>query len=335
MSFSLMTLSLRLFLFLCTTAALQHNITVDDTNPAITYDGPGWASDDDPGHSTYNWYNDTLHSTCASQSSSPNSTATFHFTGVAIYFMAWPCSAFNYTTIILDGGAPVTVYTDPGDLTTDRPVLWSATGLSNGPHAIINSAVNYSGVVDAFIYTVDEPDEVPQAPTGFENVFVSAETFSFIGDWTNLTDALPSCVQSSHLRTTSDSNATFSFNFTGNELFLNTVPSTSDGQLSLSINDGAPEVFNLTAAGSASCALIDLNVTSLVTRSVQQRDGASNVQNKLIGKRTAGTVTVDGATYQKEASSGKKSSAAHLHDRSVLSFSIILAALLASCKLIA
>ncbi|KAJ7073841.1 hypothetical protein C8F01DRAFT_1271752 [Mycena amicta] len=209
-----------LFLFhvLWTVAAVQRNITVDDTDPGITYAGPGWTSYYDPEHFIFNWYNGTLHSTCAGQSSSANSTATFHFTGVAIYFMAWPCSAFSYTTIILDGGAPVTVYTDPGDLLGDRPVLWSATGLSNGPHTIVNSAVNYSGEVDAFIYTVDEPDQVPPAPPGSENVFISTDAFSFSGDWSNSTDSLPSCVQSSHLRTTSDSNAIFSFNFTGTPL---------------------------------------------------------------------------------------------------------------------
>ncbi|KAJ7073806.1 hypothetical protein C8F01DRAFT_3123 [Mycena amicta] len=299
-----MTFIPTLFLFLCTAAALQHNITVDDTDSAITYDGPGWTSYN-PQNSSFNSYNGTLHSTCAGQSSSPNSTATFHFTGVAIYFMAWPCSAFNYTTIILDGGEPVTVYTDPDDLTTDRPVLWSATGLSNGPHTIVNSAVNFSGEVDAFIYTVDEPDQVPPAPAGSENVFVSAEAFTFAGNWTNSTDSLPSCAQSTQLATTSDSNATFSFNFTGNQLFLNTVPSTYGGQLSLSINDGDPEVFDLTADSDSACALIELNVTSLATRSVRKRDDTSNVQNKLIGKSLSGTNALDGATYRQQTSGGQ------------------------------
>jgi hypothetical protein len=130
-------------------------------------------------------------------------------------------------------------------------------------------------------------------------------------------------VKSKQLRTTSVANSTFSFNFTGtsliwafihypnahgtllgNELFLNTLASASGGKLSLSINDDAPEVFDTTAP-TASCALLNLNVTALVKRSLLQRADSSSAeaQNQCVGKSVSGTTALDGVTYVFEISS--------------------------------
>jgi hypothetical protein len=100
-------------------------------------------------------------------------------------------------------------------------------------------------------------------------------------------------------------NSTFSFNFTGTHLvpqensflgctylshtpgdflFLNTLTSSTNGELSLSINGGDPEIFDTTAP-TASYALLNLNVTSLVKRSLERRNGSAvDVQNQCVGK---------------------------------------------------
>ncbi|KAJ7846017.1 hypothetical protein B0H13DRAFT_2363290 [Mycena leptocephala] len=175
-------------------------------------------------------------------------------------------------------------------------------------------------------YTVEEPDDAPPAPAGSTNVFLSADTFTYSGGWTNPTDPVPNCVKSGHVHVASVINSTFSFNFTGNilttwvmcfvaddpntlgdELFLNTLASSTGGQLALSINGEDPEVFG-TSAPTASCALLNLNVTALVRRSLgPRRDSAQSAeaQNQCTGKAVSGTPAIDGATYRK-ASSGTR-----------------------------
>ncbi|KAJ6591281.1 hypothetical protein DFH09DRAFT_197632 [Mycena vulgaris] len=310
MSFRLLASTFTLCLFATIALGLQRNITVDDTDPAISYAGSGWkffsvSDSESAAQFTGLEYNGTVHRTCGSQS--PTGTATFKFTGVAIYYSAWFCLGWNFTTITLDGGDPIVVPTTASHDSSDfNHAVWAMTGLSNSPHTIVNSALPpaggpgdvslWAGGLDEFIYTVGEPDDVPPPPAGFKNVFLSADAFSYSKGWTNSSASLPSCVQSSQVHTTSIDNSTFSFNFTGDELFLNTLVSPSGGQLSLSINGGEPEVFDTTAP-AASCALLNLNVTALVKRSImQRRDGDSNAQNRCSGKST-GTNGLDAVTY--------------------------------------
>jgi hypothetical protein len=83
----------------------------------------------------------------------------------------------------------------------------------------------------------------------------------------------------------------------GDSLFLNFLASPSGGVLELSINSGAFETFNITAP-AASCALVSLNVTSLVKRSrVRRGDAAIDAQNQCTGKCVSDTTAIDGATY--------------------------------------
>jgi hypothetical protein len=166
-------------------------------------------------------------------------------------------------------------------------------------------------------YTVDEPDDVPPAPPGAQNVFISADKFAYSEGWVNSTDPVPSCVKSGHVHQSSTLNSTFSFNFTGthlvpqeslllrmhvshtpgDSLFLNTLTSSTNSKLSLSINGGDPEIFDTTAP-TASCALLNLNVTSLVKRSLERRNGSEvDVQNQCVGKTVSGTTAIDGVTY--------------------------------------
>ncbi|KAJ7938646.1 hypothetical protein B0H13DRAFT_1851590 [Mycena leptocephala] len=262
-------------------AALR-NITVDPTDPAITYAGNDWTLvpnvlGNDPGG----------------------------FSGPGA----------NLTTIALDDGPPIVLDLGGRNPASDS-VVWGMSELTNGSHTFVDSATGGSGEVGGFIYTVEEPDAVPQPPAGTKNVFLSADAFNYSDNWANSTDPVPSCINSGHVHTTSTVNSTFSFNFTGTptrlvfaaaindrdvageELFLNTLGSTTGGMLSLSINDGPPEVFALTAP-AMSCALFNLNATALVKRSLARRGGSvADVQNQCTGKSVAGTTAIDGATYR-------------------------------------
>ncbi|KAJ7873658.1 hypothetical protein B0H14DRAFT_2569672 [Mycena olivaceomarginata] len=181
-------------------------------------------------------------------------------------------------------------------------VVWAMTGLSNGPHTIVNSnSAITNGELDAFIYTVQEPDDVPPAPAGSTNVFLSADAFTYSEGWANSTGPVPSCIKSGHVHTASVVNSTFSFNFTGDQLFLNMLASSSGGQLALSINDEEPQTFSTTAP-TDSCALLNLNVTTLLKRSLARRGAnATAAENRCTGKTVSGQPAIDGATRVSEA----------------------------------
>ncbi|KAJ7261622.1 hypothetical protein C8J57DRAFT_1634705 [Mycena rebaudengoi] len=300
--------------------AAQRNITVDDNHPAISYAGSGWET-----LTPSSAYNRTSHQACQCFSNS-SSTATFNFTGNAIYYLASDFGFhYNTTRIILDGGNPETIDLTPLKRSSSPLTLWARTDLANGPHTIVVAAgEGFSAQVDALMYTIAQPDEVPPAPAGTQNVFLSADTFRFSDGWETSTDGLQSCVKSKQLRTTSVANSTFSFNFTGNELFLNTLASASGGKLSLSINDDAPEVFDTTAP-TASCALLNLNVTALVKRSLLQRADSSSAeaQNQCVGKSVSGTTALDGVTYRHASSGDRK------YDRSMLPLMLVVVVILA------
>ncbi|KAF7366012.1 hypothetical protein MVEN_00477100 [Mycena venus] len=292
------TVILALFCAVTAVLAAQRNITVDDTDPAILYTGSGWHTDTEP-----TAINGSVHTTC--NSSSTDARATFNFTGVAIYYLPPPlivCSPT--TTLILDDGAPISFNVTSPDGT--KPAIWGVTNLSNGPHTIVNAGLNPDVArVDAFMFTVDNPDSVPPAPAGFKNVFLSADNFVYSDGWTNSTSPVPSCVESGHVAQTSTINSTFSFNFTGEILFLNTLTSSSGGMLSLSINGGEPEVFDTSGGPDDSCVLLSLNVTSLMKRNFAPRANPDiNKQNNCIAKCVSGEPRVVNAQFQAPSSGG-------------------------------
>ncbi|KAJ7733943.1 hypothetical protein B0H16DRAFT_157779 [Mycena metata] len=139
--------------------ATQHNITVDDTNPSISYTGTGWHREAIGAE-----LEGSLHTTCGR--ASEGSSATFSFTGVAIYYMFTPENCPPKTTLILDGGAPITVTYNPSLVRNGMSVQWGMTNLPNGPHTIVNTGdgADTFARVDAFIYTVDKPDGVSSPP---------------------------------------------------------------------------------------------------------------------------------------------------------------------------
>ncbi|KAJ7911793.1 hypothetical protein B0H13DRAFT_2327925 [Mycena leptocephala] len=165
------------------------------------------------------------------------------------------------------------------------------------------TAPHISSTSEADIPPVPTSSGVPPAPRGLKNVFLSADNFEYSAGWAVSTGPVPSCVESHHVHQASTTDATFSFNFSGDSLFLNFLASPSDGVLELSINGRDFETFNITAPAT-SCALVSLNVSSLVKRSRMRRgDAAIDAQNQCIGKSVSGTTAIDGATYQ-QASSG-------------------------------
>ncbi|KAJ7800786.1 hypothetical protein B0H14DRAFT_3784775 [Mycena olivaceomarginata] len=111
------------------------NVTVDNLSPLITYQGE-W----EPASShvsDYDWAgNHAL-------SSDEEASATFIFTGVAVYYLSprWPYDVS--TRLSLDGGQSVL-----------SSVAWSATGLTNTSHTLVATYGNMI-IVDAFIYTKD------------------------------------------------------------------------------------------------------------------------------------------------------------------------------------
>ncbi|KAJ7275935.1 hypothetical protein C8J57DRAFT_1505240 [Mycena rebaudengoi] len=212
---------------------------------------------------------------------SADSTATFNFTlsalalvfldrgfalirliivGVAIYyFFPYGCAATSI--LILDGGAPITVAYN--DLTT-----------------VVSTAVDAK--VDGFIYTVEERDAVPAAPP--VQLDRSCPELHSDSEWPCASDidcGLDLLFQYVLRRVLLLADS-FGFGAPGEQLVLNTLTSTTGGLLSLSINGDDPEVFNTTAP-AASCALLSLNATALVKRSLQKRGDAANAQNDCVG----------------------------------------------------
>ncbi|KAK0229205.1 hypothetical protein EDD85DRAFT_776319 [Armillaria nabsnona] len=116
--------------------ATLDNITIDDTDGRITYEGI-WNN-----HSIYNSTLDFGGSHSLSEDSS--ASATFTFTGVAVYYLAplWPYKVD--TEVTLDNGPSTTIdLTDTstksvgnGSETVMWNVRWSRTGLSNTSHTL-------------------------------------------------------------------------------------------------------------------------------------------------------------------------------------------------------
>lgn len=100
-----------------------------------------------------------------------NATASFNFTGVAIYFLSplWPYLV--NTAVSLDSGPILLIdlvdhssstSAVQGPETVESHVVWNATGLANGPHRLVISvgAGQPFAIVDGLIYTVLDPADL-------------------------------------------------------------------------------------------------------------------------------------------------------------------------------
>ncbi|KAJ7266411.1 hypothetical protein B0H12DRAFT_1179588 [Mycena haematopus] len=132
------------------------NVSVDDTDMSmISYKG--------------NWEPSSTHLSgldyggSHTLSSDSAASATFTFTGIAVYYLSprWPY--YVSTRLSIDGGQAVLVNLTDTSTSSSPPggsesafssVAWSATGLANTSHTVVATYGNYI-VVDGFIYTVD------------------------------------------------------------------------------------------------------------------------------------------------------------------------------------
>ncbi|KAJ7280399.1 hypothetical protein C8J57DRAFT_1058317 [Mycena rebaudengoi] len=145
--------------------ASAKDITVDDTDASIVY-SPGW------GENTAEFAYGGTHAV----TQTVGATATFKFTGVAIYYIA-PLWNFQVTTYVkLDDRDPVLVdMTDPNpplDIPSNwmskmSSAIWSATGLAFQSHTLV---VSYSplgnyGILDGLRCVTSQS---PWAPNLFK-----------------------------------------------------------------------------------------------------------------------------------------------------------------------
>ncbi|KAJ7708119.1 hypothetical protein B0H17DRAFT_971690 [Mycena rosella] len=131
------------------------NVTIDDVSPMISYSGKWEPSATHMSGLDYGGSH-TL-------SSDSEASATFIFTGVAVYYLSprWPYAVS--TRLSLDGGAPILVNLTDSNSSPTLPggpesalssVAWSATSLANKSHTLVATIGNFI-IVDGFIYTVD------------------------------------------------------------------------------------------------------------------------------------------------------------------------------------
>ncbi|KAJ7153356.1 hypothetical protein C8R46DRAFT_912587 [Mycena filopes] len=132
---SLFLLPLPLFLHL---ASALLNVTIDDTDAMITYEGSWEPSATHMSGLDYGGTHTVSGDTAAN--------ATFTFTGVAVYYLCprWPY-AVNTEVTLDDGQSVIVNLTDPAASTTaaggsesaQSSVVWSATGLTNATHKLV------------------------------------------------------------------------------------------------------------------------------------------------------------------------------------------------------
>ncbi|KAG5634304.1 hypothetical protein H0H81_002475 [Sphagnurus paluster] len=156
-------------------ARCAHNVTVNHQDPSIQYTPPASWIVSAP--STL----DAAGTHMLTQD--PAATATFTFTGVAVYFLSplWPY-AVN-TAVSLDAAPPVLVdlvdhsrpTADGGPETVQSQVRWSAAGLANTKHTLVISvgARQSFAVVDALIYTTLDPASSATPPTSSMATFTA------------------------------------------------------------------------------------------------------------------------------------------------------------------
>jgi len=159
----------------------RQNITTFYSDPSIVYSG-SWTPASELANSIA-----CGGSHCYSNDSS--ATATWQFTGVAFYYMA-PQWAYPVNTIINIDNGNITTNIDLDDhaLPQTGPglaesiqclVLWGSGELENGQHTVVASMPQGGPpfvVVDAFMYTVLDPGDVP--PVAITTAETSATTIT-------------------------------------------------------------------------------------------------------------------------------------------------------------
>lgn len=117
---------------------------IDDTDSRIKYSGSGWKSYKNRSN-LYPDFGRTIHRTTKN-----GSYATLKFTGTSLTLYSEKSSSKGQATVSIDGGAPTTIdmYLDG---TAWQANVFSASGLSNGPHTVKITKISGSYmVIDAF-----------------------------------------------------------------------------------------------------------------------------------------------------------------------------------------
>ncbi|KAF5344237.1 hypothetical protein D9758_012344 [Tetrapyrgos nigripes] len=137
-----------------TTSGSLQNVTVQESDPQITYTGD-WNKNDP--NSLYSGGSHALSEDVAA-------TAVFNFTGVAVYYHSslWP---FRVTTVLTfdDGPEEVldlydhSVPNSPANPTVESVVLWNRTNLTDGQHTLKITTGSHA-LVDAITYTKTSAD---------------------------------------------------------------------------------------------------------------------------------------------------------------------------------
>ncbi|KAF5344277.1 hypothetical protein D9758_012342 [Tetrapyrgos nigripes] len=132
-----------------TSGSLQ-NVTVQESDPQIVYAGKGWNLNDP--HPLYNGGNHA-------SSTDVTASATFNFTGVAVYYHSslWP---FRVTTVLQLDDEPEEVLdlydhsvpNSPGLPTVESIVRWGRASLTDGQHTL-KITTGSNALVDAITYS--------------------------------------------------------------------------------------------------------------------------------------------------------------------------------------
>ncbi|KAF8828061.1 hypothetical protein F5879DRAFT_38355 [Lentinula edodes] len=134
----------------------DRNVTVDDSDGSISY-STGWSVSSGSNSLDYGGYHHL--------SDSKTATASFTFTGIAVYIMAplWPYAVGAQAGV--DGSSPVSIdmqdhthTSDGGSEDVASAVLWGMDGLSNSSHTLQISFWDSEEYIalDAIIYTVQD-----------------------------------------------------------------------------------------------------------------------------------------------------------------------------------
>ncbi|QRV96204.1 hypothetical protein RhiJN_24222 [Ceratobasidium sp. AG-Ba] len=139
---------------------------VDDTDGGVTYSGLGWQQGNDgPGSAAY--LKSTVHRT-----TNPGDSATFSFSGTAVWFFTDSINGNAPVSISVDGAAAETVQTVPssGSGARSQKLTWSKTELSDSRHTVTIRHVGNAGSpasVDFFMYMpspgIDPPNSNPNS----------------------------------------------------------------------------------------------------------------------------------------------------------------------------
>ncbi|KAG6814492.1 hypothetical protein H0H92_000017 [Tricholoma furcatifolium] len=180
-----------------------HNVTVDDQDPSIVYN---------PRSSWTLSANSSLDYGGAHMlTQDPTATATFTFTGVAVYFMSplWPYVV--NTAVSVDSGPSTLIdlqdhsrsNAGQGSETVQSAVVWGSGQLNNTQHTLVISvgAGQSYAVVDALVYTVVDPGDTTTTTT-------SASSASSISSTSSSGTQTISSTSSSHSITATGSTTT-------------------------------------------------------------------------------------------------------------------------------